>query len=80
MLNASGVKLDWRMLREDPFASHSHLFVMTFKGACALEPAAPIYDELGPLAMTRTTNGEVQAFRESELRPGGGFGARREVG
>lgn len=64
ILNSSGVKLDWRMLGEDPFASYSDLVVMTFKGACEYEPAAPIYDELGPLAITRTTNGEVQPFGE----------------
>jgi hypothetical protein len=52
------------MLGEDPFASYSDLVVMTFRGACEFEPAAPIYDELGPLAMTRTTNGEVQPFGE----------------
>jgi hypothetical protein len=64
ILSSSGVKLDWRMLGEDPFASYSDLVVMTFKGSCEYEPAAPIYDELGPLAMTRTTNGEVQPFGE----------------
>jgi hypothetical protein len=64
ILSSSGVKLDWRMLGEDPFASYSDLVVMTFKGSCEYEPAGPIYDELGPLAMTRTTNGEVQPFGE----------------
>ena len=64
ILNSSGVKLDWRMLGEDPFASYSDLVVITFKGVCEYEPAAPIYDELGPLASTRTTNGEVQPFGE----------------
>jgi len=64
ILNSSGVQLDWRMLGEDPFASYNDLVVMTFKGACEFEPAAPLYDELGPLAMTHTTNGEVQPFGE----------------
>ena len=64
ILNSSGVRLDWRMLGEAPFASYRDLVVMTFKGACEYEPAAPTYDELGPLAMTRTTNGEVQPFGE----------------
>ena len=64
ILHSSGVDLDWRVLGEDPFASYSDLVVMTFRGACEYEPAAPIYDELGPLALTRTTNGEVQPFGE----------------
>jgi len=64
ILNSSGVQLDWRMLGEDPFASYQDLVVMTFRGACEYEPAAPRYDELGPLAMTHTTNGEVQPFGE----------------
>ena len=64
ILRSSGVRLDWRMLGEDPYASYSDLVVMTFKGACEYEPAAPLYDELGPLAMTHTANGEVQPFGE----------------
>ncbi|HEY3823892.1 MAG TPA: hypothetical protein VGL82_05010 [Bryobacteraceae bacterium] len=64
IMHASGVKLDWRMLGDDPTASYSDLVVMTFRGTCEYEPAAPIYDELGPLASTRTTNGEVQPFGE----------------
>jgi hypothetical protein len=64
ILKSTGVKLEWRILGQDPFASYSDLVVMTFKGVCAYEPAAPRYDELGPLAITRTTNGEVQPFGE----------------
>ena len=64
ILHSSGVQLDWRILGEDPFASYADLVVMTFRGACEYEPAAPIYDELGPLAITHTTNGEVQPFGE----------------
>ena len=64
ILNSSGVRLDWRMLGEATFGSYRDLVVMTFKGTCEYEPAAPTYDELGPLAMTRTTNGEVQPFGE----------------
>ena len=52
------------MLGENPFASFSDLVVMTFKGSCGFEPAAPRYDELGPLATTRTSDGEVQPFGE----------------
>jgi hypothetical protein len=67
ILRSSGVELDWKMLGEDPFATYSDLVVMTFKGSCEFEPAPPRYDELGPigpLAMTKTTNGEVQPFGE----------------
>jgi hypothetical protein len=69
ILNSSGVHLDWRMLGEDPYASYRDLVVMTFRGACEFAsassiPAPPLYDELGPLAMTHTTNGEVQPFGE----------------
>jgi hypothetical protein len=67
ILHSSGVQLDWKVLGEDPFASYSDLVVMTFTGSCEFEPAAPRYDELGPLgplATTRTTNGEVQPFGE----------------
>jgi hypothetical protein len=64
ILHSSGVRLEWRMLGEDPYASYSDLVVMTFKGACEYEPAAPIYDELGPLAITRTSDGQVQPFGE----------------
>lgn len=67
ILGSSGVKLDWKMLGQDPFASYRDLVVMTFKGSCEFEPAPPRYDELGPigpLATTRTTNGEVQPFGE----------------
>jgi hypothetical protein len=61
---ASGLHLNWRM-RSEPFTdSFDDLVVMTFKGSCTFDPAPPIYDELGPLAITHTTNGEVQPFGE----------------
>jgi hypothetical protein len=61
---ASGLHLNWRM-RSEPFNdSFDDLVVMTFKGSCTFDPAPPIYDELGPLAITHTTNGEVQPFGE----------------
>jgi hypothetical protein len=66
VLQSSGVRLDWRMLGEDPYASYGDLVVMTFRGACKYEPATPIDidDELGPLAMTHSVNGEIQPFGE----------------
>jgi hypothetical protein len=64
ILKSTGLKLDWRTLAEAQFSSYPDLVVMTFKGACEYAPAAPRYDELGPLAITHTTNGEVQPFGE----------------
>jgi hypothetical protein len=66
VLQSSGVRLDWRMLGEDPYASYGDLVVMTFRGTCKYEPAAPsdTEDELGPLAMTHSVNGEIQPFGE----------------
>jgi hypothetical protein len=64
IMRPSGVRLDWRMLGSDPSASYNDLVVVKFRGACEYEPAAPIYDELGPLALTHTTDGEVQPFGE----------------
>jgi hypothetical protein len=64
VLRSSGVRLDWRMLGENPHASYPDLVVMTFKGACEYEPAPPIYDELGPLAITHSVNGEILPFGE----------------
>ncbi len=64
IIRASGLRLAWRM-RSEPFTdSVDDLVVMTFKGSCTFDPAPPIYDELGPLAITHTTNGEVQPFGE----------------
>src|SRR5580704_14892264 len=64
VLRSSGVRLDWRMMGENPHASYSELVVMTFKGNSEYEPAPPIYDELGPLAMTHTVDGEILPFGE----------------
>jgi hypothetical protein len=66
VLQASGVRLDWRMLGEDPYASYRDLVVMTFRGACKYELAAPlsIEDALGPLAITHSVDGEIQPFGE----------------
>jgi hypothetical protein len=61
---ASGLHLGWRMRSEPSTDSFDDLVVMTFKGSCTFDPAPPIYDELGPLAITHTTNGEVQPFGE----------------
>src|SRR5262249_10824865 len=44
--------------------SCNDLVVMTFKVSCVLNPMPPMYDELGPYAITRTTGGEIQPFGE----------------
>jgi len=64
ILGSSGVRLDWRLLGEDPSESYNDLVVMTFKGVCKYESAAPASDELGPLAMTHSVDGEIQPFGE----------------
>lgn len=66
VLQSSGVRLDWRMLGEDTYASYSALVVMTFRGTCQYEPAAPVDKDypLGPLAMTQSVGGEIQPFGE----------------
>jgi hypothetical protein len=68
ILHATGVRLGWRIRGEDPSASYNDLVVMTFKGACSFQsvpmPPPPRYDESGPYAITRTTDGEVQPFGE----------------
>jgi hypothetical protein len=64
IIQASGVRLDWRLRSESMNATFNDLVVMTFKGSCGFDPAPPLYDELGPLAVTRTANGEVQPFGE----------------
>ena len=58
VLQSSGVRLDWRMLGEDSYASYSDLVVMTFRGACQYEPAVPVNKDyrLGPLAMTQSVH------------------------
>jgi hypothetical protein len=64
VLRSSGVRLDWRMLGENPHASYNDLVVMTFKGACKFDPARPIHDEPGPLAMTHLVDGKILPFGE----------------
>lgn len=65
ILRSSGVKLDWRNLGDDPYASYPDLVVMTFRGACEYESAgSQTYNELGPLAITHETDGEILPFGE----------------
>jgi hypothetical protein len=64
VLKSSGVRLSWRILGEDPSGAYRDLVVMTFRGSCQYDPAPPRYDESGPLALTRITDGEVLPFGE----------------
>ncbi len=64
IIHTSGVRLDWQRRENIANTVFNDLVVMTFKGSCTFDPAPPIYDELGPYAITRTANGEVQPFGE----------------
>jgi len=64
IIAASGLRLDWKMRGDAVNHTFKDLVVLTFNGSCAYVPAPPIYDEMGPYAFTRITNGEVQPFGE----------------
>lgn len=64
IIKTSGLRLDWRMRADTQNTTFNDLVVMTFRGACSFDPTLPTYDELGPLAVTRTANGEIQPFGE----------------
>jgi hypothetical protein len=64
IIQTSGMRIDWRRRDDVTNAVFNDLVVMTFKGSCTFDPAPPLYDELGPYAVTRTANGEVQPFGE----------------
>lgn len=80
ILKDAGVHLDWKSREEAAKTASDDLVVVRFNGTCRLPPA-PLYDELGPLASTYETDGEIQPFSEvscdrvgsfvrSGLRPG----------
>jgi hypothetical protein len=64
ILHSSGVRLDWKVLEESRGKSYKDLVVMTFRGVCEYEPAPPRYDELGPYATTKTSDGQILPFGE----------------
>lgn len=65
ILEASGVRLDWRMKRDvRPEDSFSDFVVVRFKGHCVMEPLPYLYDERGPLAFTHSADGVVLPFSE----------------
>jgi hypothetical protein len=64
IIGRSGIRLGWSSKAEAMNGTFNDLVVMTFKGTCTLDPAPPLYDELGPYAFTRVSNGQVQPFGE----------------
>jgi hypothetical protein len=64
IIGRSGIQLGWSSRSEAISGTFNDLVVLTFKGACTLDPAPPLYDELGPYAFTRVSNGQVQPFGE----------------
>jgi hypothetical protein len=75
ILKNAGVHLDWKSRDEAVNSSFADLVVVRFKGACQLPPP-PLYDELGeigPLASTYETDGQVQPFSEVSCDRVGAF-------
>jgi hypothetical protein len=69
IIGTSGIRLDWRTRDEALAGTFNDLVVMTFKGACALDPGpqragSQHYSESAPYAFTRTVDGEIQPFGE----------------
>lgn len=64
ILKSSGLQLDWRMASEAAHETFSDLVVVQFKGSCKVEPVPYVYDELGPLAFTYSSDGTIQPFTE----------------
>jgi hypothetical protein len=63
ILKSTGLKLDWKLRNQMVVGdTYPDVVVMTFKGACTFDPVPRIYDELGPLASTKTTDNEIQPF------------------
>jgi len=63
ILQASGVRLNWHLLGDDPYASYPGLVLMTFRGTCEFEPT-PLADETGALAITHASDGHILPFGE----------------
>jgi hypothetical protein len=64
ILNTTGLKLDWRLRNQTAGQAYPDLVVMTFNGVCKFDPAPRNYDQLGPLASTKTTDHKIQSFGE----------------
>jgi hypothetical protein len=64
ILGASGLQVAWLRRSEISGGAFANVVLVTFRGSCMFTPAPPIYDELGPLAITRSANGSAQPFGE----------------
>jgi hypothetical protein len=64
ILKQTGLQVDWRVRREVDGAPIENLVVVRLKGRCIWEPLGYLYDERGPLASTRTSDGVVLPFSE----------------
>ncbi|HEY1755952.1 MAG TPA: hypothetical protein VGG72_11190 [Bryobacteraceae bacterium] len=72
IFKGTGVRLEWRSLNEASSSSITDLVVVSFNGSCEL-PHAPLDFELGPLASTYETDGQVQPFSEVSCDRVGAF-------
>lgn len=66
ILKNSGNTFSWLTRSEVANQEFANLVVVRFKGKCVLEPIGYLYDERGPLAFTRSTDGNLQPFSEVE--------------
>jgi hypothetical protein len=64
ILRTTGLKLAWRLKNHTAGESYPDLVVMTFRGSCRFDAVPRVYDSLGPLASTKTTDHEIQSFGE----------------
>ena len=64
ILSAAGMRLDWRFPAEAARENFEDLVVVRFKGVCRVEPIPTVNDELGPMAFTYSSDGEVQPFTQ----------------
>lgn len=64
ILKDSGLRLDWRPIKDAHTEAFDNLVVVRFKGKCILEPVPVLYDERGPLAFTHSTDGAMLPFSE----------------
>lgn len=64
ILKSTGLRLGWHTLGVKPISAYNDLVVITFRGACQYDPAPPRYDETGPLALARVSDGEILPFGE----------------
>jgi hypothetical protein len=64
ILHATGLQLDWRLKSQANGEVYANLVVMRFNGSCEFDPAPRFYDELGPLASTRTAGHQILPFGE----------------